>query len=754
MAKDGTKDKKPTAPPKAAEPKPEAEPNLEAEAAPEGPKPDDAVVLSSVEDDPLLACLEFVSAFHKRPHSAKVLAAGLPVGPEGMTPQIFINAAERAGFRAKIVKRSFNRIPSDVYPVVLMLAEGPQVLIRQIDDNKAVAFLPGSGSVETVPLASLTENYTGYVAFVRPEVVLEDFEPSTRADDKKHWFWGTIFKSRALYFQVMMAAVLINLFALAVPLFTMNVYDRVVPNNAIETLYVLAIGAGMVFLFDLILKTLRGLFIDLAGKRADVILACRIFDQLLDMKIAARPKSAGAFASILKDFEGVRDFFTSATLIAFVDLPFSLFFLLVIYLLAGPPVFVFIAAILLVLTYSLIVQVPLRRVVRRYYKENQQRHGILIETINGLEVIKSIGAEARMRYLWEGLVGLTAKSSQQSRAWSMSAQNFGGFINQASNVSVVIVGVHLLVVGEMTMGGIIATVMLGSRALGPFMQVSQLLVRLNQTRSSLEGLNKMMSAEVERPPEKRFLHRPVIEGAIAFDNISFTYPEREAPALREVSFSIKPGEHIGIIGRIGSGKSTIVKLIMGLYDAQEGMISIGGTDQRQIDPVDLRREIGYVPQEPFLFRGTIRDNIAAAAPHVSDEKILNAARLTGVDDMVRQSPLGYDTPVGERGDGLSGGQRQAVTLARAIVRDPSILIMDEPTSAMDARSEAELFAGLKESLKGRTLLLVTHRGSLLGLVDRLIVMDAGTVVADGPRQVVLDKLASGAVRGTKGGADK
>ncbi|CCQ75232.1 type I secretion system permease/ATPase [Magnetospira sp. QH-2] len=743
MAVGGETDQTPTA----ASPDQQPEPRS-------GPQADDSVVLSAVESDPLLACLEFISAFHKRPYSAKVLVAGLPVGPEGMTPQIFLKAAERAGFRSKIVKRSFSRIPIDVYPVVVMLASGPVVLVRRTEDGRAIAFLPETGSVETGSLDELIENYTGYAAFVRPEVVLEDFEQSTRDDDKKHWFWGTIFKSKGLYLQVMLAAVVINMFAMTVPLFTMNVYDRVVPNNAIETLYVLAIGAGLVFVFDFILKTLRGLFIDLAGKRADVILACRIFDQLLDMKIASRPQSAGAFASTLKEFESVRDFFTSATLISFVDLPFALLFLLVIYFLAGPPVFVFIAAIGLVLVYALLVQIPLGRVVRRYYKENQQRHGILIETINGLEIIKSIGAEARMRYLWEGLVGLTAKSSQSSRAWSMSAQNFAALINQVSNVSVVIVGVHLLVEGEMTMGGIIATVMLGSRALGPFTQLSQLLVRLNQTRASLGGLNSMMQAEVERPPEKRFLHRPTLEGSVAFDHVSFTYPGREAPALRDISFNIKAGEHVGIIGRIGSGKSTVAKLVMGLYDSQDGMVTIGGTDLRQIDPVDLRREIGYVPQEPFLFRGTIRDNIAAAAPHVSDEKILNAARLTGVDELVRQSPLGYDTPVGERGDGLSGGQRQAVTLARAIVRDPAIVIMDEPTSSMDARTEDELFKGLKDSLKGRTLLLVTHRGSLLGLVDRLIVMDSGTVVADGPRQKVVEDLAKGRVRSSKSGAAK
>lgn len=609
---------------------------------------------------------------------------------------------------------------------------------------------PDSDSTESLRVDHLQDAYLGYVIYLRPEVLLDDLDQTTREARKGHWFWGTVFQSKGLYLQVALAAVVINLFALAVPLFTLNVYDRVIPNNAVETLNVLAAGAVLVFLFDLSIKTLRGWFIDVAGKRADVILACRIFDQLLDIKLSARPGSAGAFANTLREFETVRDFFTSATLVSFVDLPFGFLFITVIFLMAPPLTLVYLGAITVLIGYSLVAQVPMRRIVQRYYKESEQRHGVLVETINGLEVIKGIGAEPRMRHLWEGLVGASARSSQRARAWSLSATNVSGFVLQLSNVLVVVGGVHLVGAGSLSMGGIIASVMLGSRALAPFAQVSQLLVKLNQTRSALNGLDKMMRAEVERPGGKRFLHRPTVEGALAFDEVTFTYPGRKVPALRDVSFSLAPGEHVGVIGRVGSGKSTLAKLVLGLYEPDSGMVLLDGTDLRQVNPIDLRRHIGYVAQEPFLFRGTIRDNVSVAAPHLSDQRILQACALAGVDDLARQIPEGYDTLVGERGDGLSGGQRQLITLARALVRDPPILLMDEPTSAMDSQSEKDLFRRLRDTVQGRTLLLITHRASLLELVSRIIVLDRGRVVADGPRKTVLEALSSGQIQGFGG----
>ena len=698
-------------------------------------------------EDPLLECLEFLTRHHGRPRTGEVLKAGLPDSDGPLMPRLFVRAAERAGFRARVVRRRLAAIGKHVLPAVLILDEGrASVLLEYAEGAKIRVFSPETGgAVELLDIDDLKDSYTGYVILVRPEARLGIKDGADDIPRPRAWFWGTISRNWWSYVQVLVAAALINLFALTTPLFIMTVYDRVIPNNAFETLYVLALGVGMVLGFDFLMKSLRGYFIDAAGKRADVMLACRIFDQVLDMRVEAKPASAGAFANTLREFETIRDFFTSATLATFVDLPFIVLFIAVIWLISGPVALVLAVAVPVVLFFGMLIQIPLNVVVRRNLREAEHKHGVLVETISGLETIKSIGAEGRMRRLWEDVVGLTASSSQKSRALSLSAVNFAALVQQLTSVDVVVYGVHLVAAGEMTVGALIACVILGSRAIAPLGQVAQLLTRFHQSMVSLKALDRLMNSPVERPPSKSFLHRPTLKGAIAFNDVGFTYPERDTPALIGVGFTIGAGERVGLIGRVGSGKSTVAKLILGLFEPSAGAITIDGTDIRQIDPIDLRKAIGYVPQDQFLFRGTIHDNITAAAPHADDDAALRAAGLAGIDDFVNRNPLGYDVAVGERGEGISGGQHQAVTIARALIRDPGILVLDEPTNAMDSRSESALARRLGEYLSGRTLVLMTHRASLLPLVDRVIVLDDGRVVADGPRAKVMEALAAGRI---------
>lgn len=707
---------------------------------------------TEVHEDPLLECLTFLTQYHGNPKSADVLMAGLPTPGSRLTPNLFVRAAERAGYRARIVKRRLGAISSFVLPAVLVLHDGRAcVLARNKGKQTASVLIPEMGMVEAaVSLDELGRDYSGYAILVRPESRLDMHQIEEPAERPLSWFWGAIFANWWTYSQVALAAVFINLFGLVSPFFIMMVYDRVVPNNAIDTLWVLASGVATVIAFDLILKTLRAYFIDAAGKQTDVVVACRIFDQVLDMKMAARPASAGAFANTLREFETLREFFTSATLVAFIDLPFVLLFVAVLWVVCGPLVMVLAVAIPIVLLYGVFIQFPLNRVVRANFKESEQKHGVLVEVINGLETIKTVGAEARMRHLWEGVVGLTARSAQKSRALSSSGVNVAGTVQQLTSVAVVIYGVHLISQGEITVGALIACVMLGGRALAPLGQVAQLLTRFHQSVSSLRALNRIMKAPVERPAKNTFLHRPEIKGGIEFKGVTFTYPGRTEPALNSLNFAIREGEHVGIIGRVGSGKSTVAKIILGLFDPTDGTILFDGTDMRQIDPADLRRGIGYVAQEPFLFRGSVKDNITVAEPYADDAEILDAACLAGIDEFVSGTAVGYDLPVGERGEGLSGGQRQGITVARALLRKPSILILDEPTSSMDSRSEQALKASLNEYLHGRTLVLITHRASLLSFVDRIIVLDAGRIVADGPREQVLEALAAGRVTASRG----
>lgn len=698
-------------------------------------------------EDPLLESLVFLTKYFGKPQSGEVLKAGLPVSGAQLTPSLFVRAAARTGLQGRVVKRKLEKISTLVLPVVLVLDEQRAcIVLEKLDNSRFRVVLPETGcSEEIVEAKDLQAEYTGYVIFIKPDEQFRPVEYSPSPEKTGSWFWGVILKNKWIYGQVGLAAIFINLFALASPFFIMIVYDRVVPNNAKETLWVLASGIAIVIVFDLLLKTLRAYFIDFAGKKSDVTIACRIYDQVLDMYLAHRPGSAGAFANTLREFETLREFFTSATLVSIIDLPFSLLFIFVLWLVAGPVVTVLAIAVPLILLYGFFIQVPLNKVVGKQFKEQESKHGVLVETINGLETIKTIGAEARMRRQWEDAVGRTARSTQVAKALSMSSVNVAGMIQQLTSVGLVVYGVYLISAGEMTVGALIACVMLGGRSLAPLGQVAQLMTRFNQSMSSYRALQKLMESPVERPADNAFVHRPALDGQISFNDVSFTYPGRQEQAIKEVSFTIGTGEKVGIIGRVGSGKSTIAKLVLGLYQPESGSIRIDGTDIQQVDPADLRKNVGYVAQEPFLFRGSIKDNICAASPFVDDPEIVQAAWLAGIDEFIKQSPMGFDMPVGERGDGLSGGQRQGITVARALVQKPNVLLLDEPTSAMDPRSEQYLKKSLEPYLKNRTMILTTHRSTMLSMVDRLIMLDKGRIVADGPRDAVLQELAAGNV---------
>jgi ATP-binding cassette subfamily C protein LapB len=699
-------------------------------------------------DDPVLACLVVLTRLLERPTSAEVLKAGLPLSDDRMTPELAIRAAERAGLSARLVRRSLGRISDLTLPCMLLLENrGACVLVDLLPGERARVAMPevGDGAIE-LPLADLAGRYAGYALFARPRLRFDRRADQLERGEAPGWFWGTLAQAWPIYAEVVLAAALINLFALASPLFIMNVYDRVVPNHATETLWVLAIGTATVFGFDFLLRNLRAYFVDSAARIADLKLASRIFEQVMGLRMAARPASAGAFANNLREFESLRDFFTAASVVTLVDLPFVLLFLTIVWLIGGPIALVPTIAVPLVIGFGLILQVPLNRIVRRTFQEAAQKHGVLVESINGLETIKSIRAEGRMQRNWEQFVRATATSGARARLLSGLGVNVSVLVQNLVTIGVVIFGVYRIGEGLLTVGGLVACTIITSRAMAPLAQVAGLLTRYHQARAAYDALDKVMALPVERPAQTRFLHRPQLRGEVAFRGVSFTYPGQKQPALDQVSFAIKAGERVGLVGRVGSGKTTIEKLVLGLYEPERGAVLIDGTDLRQIDPADLRRNIGCVLQDVVLFHGTIRDNITLGAPFVDDDAVLQAARTAGVEDFVARYPLGFDLNVGERGERLSGGQRQAVAIARALLLEPPILVFDEPSSAMDHSAEGRLKQRLEQVLPGKTLLLVTHRASLLSLVERLIVLDGGQVVADGARPDILKALAAGQIR--------
>jgi ATP-binding cassette subfamily C protein LapB len=699
-------------------------------------------------DDPLLDCLIVLTAIFERPHSAEALTAGLPLIQNRVTPELFIRAAARAGLAARIVKRPIAEISDLSLPCVLLLKDARACVLTALTGGKATVIVPetGHGTLE-IPQEQLAQRYTGYALFARPEYQFDARSEATEMRPTRNWFWGTLGRFWRIYTQVALAAVFVNLFAIALPLFTMNVYDRVVPTKSQETLWVLVLGVGIIFAFEFLLRLLRSYFVDTAGRSADVIMASTIFQHVLGIRLDQRPQSAGAFAQQLREFESLRDFFTSATLVTLIDLPFVLLFIGVVAIIGGPVALVPLLAVPLIIGCGWFLQVPLNKVVTQTARESAQKHAMLVESIVGLETIKGLGAEGRTQRNWERFVGMTAKSAQRARELSQFGQYFTGLVSQIVSVAVVVVGVYLIFEGHLTVGALIACTILTGRAMAPLTQVAALLTRFDQSMVSLKTIDKIMTLPVERPAGTQFVHRPILRGAMEFRDVHFAYPNQPLPALDGVSFAIRPGERVAIIGKIGSGKSTIEKLILGFYQPQKGAIRVDGTDMNQIDPADLRRNIGYVPQDVFLFFGSVRENIAMGAPYADDAAILRSARIAGVDSFVSRHPQGFDLQVGERGEALSGGQRQSIAIARALVRDPNIVILDEPTSAMDKGSEDWLIARLREILEGKTLVLVTQRLSLLTLVERVIVMDSGKIVADGPRDKVLETLAKGQIRG-------
>lgn len=553
---------------------------------------------------------------------------------------------------------------------------------------------------------------------------------------------GALRKNKQIYIQVAMAALVINMFILATPMFTMNVYDRVLPNNAIETLWVLAIGIFVVMIFDFILKLVRAHFIEVAGKRADIVMSSRIFDQLLNIRLDAKPASTGQFVNRLQSFESVRDFFTTATIAALVDLPFILLFIIIIFYIGGALLgSISILTVIIAFSFSWYMQKPIKEIVERSAKEDQIKSTTLTETVAGLEIIKSVRAQNRMRTHWENSLNQTSYFSKKAQFMSQVVTFFTAFISQASNISIVVAGVHLAGEGEMTMGGIIAAMMLNGRVIAPVSQIVGMIIRFDRTMLSLNNLDEIMKMPVERNDNQHYLSRPDLQGDIEFKDVVFSYKGQSFDVLKNINLKIAQGEKVGIIGKIGSGKSTLWKLLMNLYEPTRGSVLIDRTDIRQIDPVDLRRAIGCVPQEPFLFMGTVKDNITIGEQYASDQEVLRASKISGVHDFLGKHDSGYDLLVGERGEGLSGGERQSITLARALLTDPQIMILDEPTNSMDGQTEEAFKRRMKDIVKDKTVILVTHRPSVLSLVDRLIVMDDGKIIADGPKDEVLRALS-------------
>jgi len=708
----------------------------------------------------VLDSLVLFSKLHGKPYSAEVLKEGLPVAEGETVPKLFSvkpnasralfsRAAHRAGFKTSILKISLDDISSLVLPCILLLKTNDPLevnacILESFDETREFVniILPEIGEVvNKVSIEQLKSEYFGMAFFLKREFRFESDDFKLIDNKQKHWFWDTMNNIKYIYKDVLLASLVINLFMIATPIFTMNVYDRVIPNSAFDTLWIFALGVIVVYLIDLGLRFTRTYLLEVAGKKADIIMSSIIFEKVMDLKISVIPQPIGSFANVLKEFESIRSFMASSTIAIVIDLPFVFIFLFTIYFVAGNLVWVTVVSMLIILIYTYSIKDKMLESVKETAGASSLKNGVLIESISNLETIKSLNALSLSQYKWEESTGEIADKGIKTKTLSAAIGTVSSFVTQLNTVLLIIFGAYMVDGQVLTTGALIATVIMSGRAIGPMGQVAGMIAYYQHILSAYQSIENVMNLDAEHPADKQFVRRPAFKGNIEFKNVSFSYPGTETKQLLNVNFKIKQGEKVAILGKVGSGKSTIQKLLLGFYYQDEGSVLIDGIDVQQVDPVEIRSNISYMAQENVLFSGTARSNIMMKNHKASDDDLLEAAKISCATDFINKHPKGFELPIAEKGDNLSGGQAQAICLARTVIDNGSLFILDEPTKSFDSGTSNRVLKNLKEFFKEKTLIMITHTPSNLFLVDRIIVMDSGMIVMDGPKDTVLGKLS-------------
>ena len=699
----------------------------------------------SREIDPVLDCLTYLAREADRPSSPVLLRAGLALADDGTLPFHQIEPAlDQVGMRAEPVARRLKGWPARKLPAVLELTEGRAAVLLEMRDGDALVYAPGIAELNWIKLAELEPAYTGRAVVVETDPTRE--REGERPWDKarrSHWFWSEVWKVRKEFWPVLLAALIVNLLAFAMPLFTMNVYDRVIPNKAIATLWVLALGVFLALGFDFILRVARARLIDEVSRALDAKLSQKLFEKVMNLPMAERQGSTGAFARRVSEFEMVRDFFASTTVVLIVDVIFLFLFLGLITILAGWLVFVPIAGIALMLIAGLSLQKAMGRAALDAQADSSLQHSVLVESIAGAETLKAARAEGQMLGRWRRYSAMSAATSERMRRLTAIAVNLASISQQLISVGLLIGGFYQFQQGDMTMGAIIAIIMLSGRSLQPIGQLAFLVTRGKQAFATLDSLERMMEASDERQVAMRSIVPEIRAGHVELNNVSFRYPNAGRDSLDGINLKIGPGERIGIIGRVASGKSTLGRVLCGLYAPTEGEMLVDGLDSRQYHPHQLRESFRFVAQDAEVFSGTVRDNLMLGAAKANDEQLIDAVVRSGADIFLSRDAAGFDLPVGERGSRLSGGQRALLVLARALVSPSKMLFLDEPTGSMDTQTELYFIEHLKTALgPDQSLVVATHRHNMLSILTRLIVIDGGKILADGPRDDVLKHLSA------------
>jgi ATP-binding cassette subfamily C protein LapB len=650
----------------------------------------------------------------------------LPANGSGVFSAVeMVSVFREIGYVASFGTIPAKKLTRNHCPMIGFWEDGSAFIITDVKPDGSVLYASTDNNLKIKKLSKdkFRSKFSGHIILARREIQAE-------AKSSKRWFYSAFSQGKWLYIQVILAATMSNFLGVSTSIFVMVVYDRVVPNEAIESLIALSIGVMIALGFDFITKSLRANFIDRASKRADARMSRMVFDKILTLRLDSGNQSSGAVASVVREFDMLREFFTSATLVAIVDLPFIFFFIYVVYLIGGDIAIVPLLAVPCVLIIGIVIQPILARLASGAMQSGMSKQSVLVETLNGLDTIQATGAGRLMKNRFEIATTDQSELGLKTRIFSQFAINSAASIQQIAQVATIFYGVFLIQAQSLTMGGLIAAVILGGKALGPLGQVASALTRANSARQAFRSIDKLMNRTDGVEMSEQRLSRPALKGDIEFINVSYTFPGAKNPLIKDLSIKIPAGQKLAVLGRMGSGKSTFAKLCAGLIQPTTGSVLLDGIDLRQIDKSDLQRNLGVMLQETWLFSGTVRENIQLGYYEYDDTHLLKICQISGTDDFIKGNPAGYDLKIKERGVGLSGGQRQSINLSRALLHEPNILVLDEPTSSMDSSTEAAILERLDNYLSNKTMVAVTHRNTLLKLVTRVLVMDQGKIILD------------------------
>ena len=680
----------------------------------------------SVNEDSLMAAARSFLRQHGVRKSVAAVRNAVEGPHDSFTAREAVSALSNLGFKSSFGGLKYNKLTQDLFPLIAFLKNGDAVLLHSIADDGTLQATEslGTGKVSDLDAGVFRQDFSGYV------IIAKELNEREIKERTGHWFFSAFRKSKWIYVQVMIAAMVSNFLSLSTSLFTMTVYDRIIPNGAFESLIALSIGVVIALGFDFLIKSLRAKFIDVASKRADLEISRTLFDRILTLTPEEQRQRSGAMAGVIREFESLREFFNSSTLVILIDLPFVFFFIYVIYLIAGPLAYVPLLAVPLVIIVGLCIQPFLAKITKGAVDSGMNKQAVLIETLNGLETVTATGSGKLMKKRYEDALNNQSDNGNKIRALSTFLVNFASSVQQYAQIGSIFFGVYLIVAGEISQGALIGAVILGGRTMSPLSQLANTMSRANGALTAYRNLSRLIGKGFRKTSNASPISRPKFVGEIEFKNVSYKFDGASQSTIKNLSFKIPAGQKVALVGKMGSGKSTFSRLIAGIYAPTEGAILIDGVDVRQIDQADTRKNIGVMLQDSWLFSGTIRENIQMGFNEYDDEHLLKVCKIAGVDDFVGSQPKGYDLKVRERGVGLSGGQKQAINLARSLLHDPKILLLDEPTSSMDQTSEAKVVTSLKEVCADKTMVVVTHRNSILKIVDRVFVFENGSIVSD------------------------